>query len=217
MSKNRWTGEHEQKSPFSSWGPSTWVASGCILLWRIPRPSQDWGLLFLAWQCFQLRRTHAQTSSWQQANEGTDICDFLPLKFSHYPSRPVPVPELFCKYPTRPVPKSKTSTRRTLLIGCQHKWTWYGRSKPRDINREIEIFLILILTKTFYPPYRNFLHFQSCEWHLTSTDIRGSVGYKCRLLAKKSTFLAFDLNFVPWWGIFRHLKPLFATTPLDLI
>ena len=45
-----------------------------------------------------------------------DICDFLPLKFSHYPSRPVPVPELFCKYPTRPVPKSKTPTRRTLLI-----------------------------------------------------------------------------------------------------
>ena len=41
---------------------------------------------------------------------------FLPLKFSHYPSRPVPVPELFCKYPTRPVPKSKTPTRRTLLM-----------------------------------------------------------------------------------------------------
>ena len=30
---------------------------------------------------------------------------FLPLKLSQYPSRPVPVPELFCKYPTRPVPK----------------------------------------------------------------------------------------------------------------
>ena len=29
---------------------------------------------------------------------------------------PVPVPELFCKYPTRPVPKSKTPTRRTLLL-----------------------------------------------------------------------------------------------------
>ena len=41
------------------------------------------------------------------------IC-FLPLNFSHYLSRPVPVPELFCKYPTRPVPKSKTPTRRTL-------------------------------------------------------------------------------------------------------
>ena len=39
---------------------------------------------------------------------------FLPLKSSHYPSRPVPVPELFGKYPTRPVPKSKTPTRRTL-------------------------------------------------------------------------------------------------------
>ena len=40
---------------------------------------------------------------------------FLPLKFSHYPSRPVPVSELFGKYPTRPVPKSKTPTRQTLL------------------------------------------------------------------------------------------------------
>ena len=40
---------------------------------------------------------------------------FLPLKSSHYPSRPVPVPELFGKYPTRPVPKSKTPTRQTLL------------------------------------------------------------------------------------------------------
>ena len=40
---------------------------------------------------------------------------FLPLKFSHYPSQPVPVPELFFKYPTRPVPKSKTPTRRTLV------------------------------------------------------------------------------------------------------
>ena len=42
---------------------------------------------------------------------------FLPLKSSHYPSRPVPVPELFGKYPTRPVPKSKTLTRRTLVTG----------------------------------------------------------------------------------------------------
>ena len=41
---------------------------------------------------------------------------FLPLKFSHYPSRPVPVPELFGKYPTRPVPKSKTPTRQTLVV-----------------------------------------------------------------------------------------------------
>ena len=39
---------------------------------------------------------------------------FLPLKSSHYPSRPFPVPELFGKYPTRPVPKSKTPTRQTL-------------------------------------------------------------------------------------------------------
>ena len=42
---------------------------------------------------------------------------FLPLKSSHYPSRPVTVPELFGKYPTRPVPKSKTPTRRSLDIG----------------------------------------------------------------------------------------------------
>ena len=41
---------------------------------------------------------------------------FLPLKFSHYPSRPVLVPELFGKYLTRPVPKSKTLTRQTLVI-----------------------------------------------------------------------------------------------------
>ena len=41
---------------------------------------------------------------------------FLPLKSSHYPSRPVPVPELFGKYPTRPVPKSKTPTRQTLIF-----------------------------------------------------------------------------------------------------
>ena len=45
---------------------------------------------------------------------------FLPLKSSHYPSRPVPVPELFGKYPTRPVPKSKTPTRQT-LEGNQNK------------------------------------------------------------------------------------------------
>ena len=47
---------------------------------------------------------------------------FLPLKSSHYPSRPVPVPELFGKYPTRPVPKSKTPTRQTLLI--KHTFLW---------------------------------------------------------------------------------------------
>ena len=50
-------------------------------------------------------------------NEGTcTYMYFLPLKFSQYPSRPVPVPELFGKYPTRPVPKSKTPTRQTLLL-----------------------------------------------------------------------------------------------------
>ena len=47
---------------------------------------------------------------------------FLPLKSSHYPSRPVPVPELFGKYLTRPVPKSKTPTRLTLLMPCLLSW-----------------------------------------------------------------------------------------------
>ena len=52
-------------------------------------------------------------------NEGTcTYMYFLPLKFSQYPSRPVPVPELFGKYPTRPVPKSKTPTRQTLGRGA---------------------------------------------------------------------------------------------------
>ena len=61
-------------------------------------------------------------------NEGTcTYMYFLPLKFSQYPSRPVPVPELFGKYPTRPVPKSKTPTRQTLLIGC-------SSSNSRDID-----------------------------------------------------------------------------------
>ena len=51
---------------------------------------------------------------------------FLPLKSSHYPSRPVPVPELFGKYPTRPVPKSKTPTRQTLstTFAIYHDQEW---------------------------------------------------------------------------------------------
>ena len=176
----------------SSWGPSTWVASGCILLWRIPRPSQDWGLLFLAWQCFQLRRTHAQTSSWQQANEGTDKCDFLPLKFSHYPTRPVPVPELFCKYPTRPVPKSKTSTRRTLVVFnyCfPHLWkliemtsspktsdkmTWSGHFEspqliippifaPRSSPMYLIIYIFYLDNKKQRAPNRNNMY-QTTKW-----------------------------------------------------
>ena len=62
---------------------------------------------------------------------------FLPLKSSHYPSRPVPVPELFGKYPTRPVPKSKTPTRQTLFMrgrlqcyiwGCMDGWDRYSKS-----------------------------------------------------------------------------------------
>ena len=55
-------------------------------------------------------------------NEGTcTYMYFLPLKFSQYPSRSVPVPELFGKYPTRPVPKSKTPTRQTLKEGSREE------------------------------------------------------------------------------------------------
>ena len=53
---------------------------------------------------------------------------FLPLKSSHYPSRPVPVPELFGKYPTRPVPKSKTPTRQT-LVKIPGDQQWFESSK----------------------------------------------------------------------------------------
>ena len=42
---------------------------------------------------------------------------FLDLKFSHYPSRPVPLPELFVTTRPDPVPKSKTTTRQSLIIG----------------------------------------------------------------------------------------------------
>ena len=44
------------------------------------------------------------------------ICDFRPSKFSHYPSRPVPLPEDFVTTRPDPVPKSKTTTRQSLLL-----------------------------------------------------------------------------------------------------
>ena len=44
------------------------------------------------------------------------ICDFWPSKFSHYPSRPVPLPEDFVTTRPDPVPKSKTTTRQSLLV-----------------------------------------------------------------------------------------------------
>ena len=50
---------------------------------------------------------------------------FLPLKSSHYPSRPVSVSELFGKYPTRPVLKSKTPTRRAVFCIAFHKKNEY--------------------------------------------------------------------------------------------
>ena len=42
------------------------------------------------------------------------ICDFRPSKFSHYPSRPVPLPEVFVTTRPDPVPKSKPTTRQSL-------------------------------------------------------------------------------------------------------
>ena len=42
------------------------------------------------------------------------ICEFWPSKFSHYPSRPVPLPEVFVTTRPDPVPKSKTTTRQSL-------------------------------------------------------------------------------------------------------
>ena len=47
------------------------------------------------------------------------ICDFWPSKFSHYPSRPVPLPEDFVTTRPDPVPKSKTTTRQSLAIYCK--------------------------------------------------------------------------------------------------
>ena len=44
------------------------------------------------------------------------ICDFWPSKFSHYPSRPVPLPEVFVTTRPDPVPKSKTTTRQSLSL-----------------------------------------------------------------------------------------------------
>ena len=70
-------------------------------------------------------------------NEGTDICDFLPLKFYHYPSLPVPVPELFCKYPTRPVPKSKTPTRQTLAMFSSPQLLYIHNIKPKLSAKQV--------------------------------------------------------------------------------
>ena len=46
------------------------------------------------------------------------ICDFWPSKFSHYPSRPVPLPEDFVTTRPDPVPKSKTTTRQSLVTAA---------------------------------------------------------------------------------------------------
>ena len=44
------------------------------------------------------------------------ICEFRRSKISHYPSRPVPLPEVFVTTRPDPVPKSKTTTRQSLLV-----------------------------------------------------------------------------------------------------
>ena len=69
---------------------------------------------------------------------------FLPLKSSHYPSRPVPVPELFGKYPTRPVPKSKTPTRQTLLWTRRRgACTYFAQLPTTKISHLIAIIITL--------------------------------------------------------------------------
>ena len=47
------------------------------------------------------------------------VCEFWPSKFSHYPSRPVLLPEVFVTTRPDPVPKSKTTTRQSLVISFQ--------------------------------------------------------------------------------------------------
>ena len=53
------------------------------------------------------------------------ICDFWPSKFSHYPSRPVPLPEVFVTTRPDPVPKSKTTTRQSLVKARQVNLCFY--------------------------------------------------------------------------------------------
>ena len=68
---------------------------------------------------------------------------FLPLKSSHNPSRPVPVPELFGKYPTRPVPKSKTPTHQTLVVG----WGPDGYLRPVQFLDHLTVIKICLTQK----------------------------------------------------------------------
>ena len=63
--------------------------------------------------CARLATSKLHSSSL--SHTGTDMW-FLALKFSHYPSRPVPLPELFVTTRPDPVPKSKTTTRQSLQL-----------------------------------------------------------------------------------------------------
>ena len=84
------------------------------------------------------RLATSQLHSSSLSHSGTDMW-FLALKFSHYPSRPVPLPELFVTTRPDPVPKSKTTTRQSLVLsvrlrfnGCgQTPLTWVRVASPR--------------------------------------------------------------------------------------
>ena len=68
-----------------------------------------------------------QLHSSSLSHSGTDMW-FLALKFSHYPSRPVPLPELFVTTRPDPVPKSKTTTRQSLPVWSLFHlllWSWW--------------------------------------------------------------------------------------------
>ena len=64
------------------------------------------------------RLTTSQLHSSSLSHSGTDMW-FLALKFSHYPSRPVPLPELFVTTRPDPIPKSKTTTRQSLDVDSE--------------------------------------------------------------------------------------------------
>ena len=63
------------------------------------------------------------------------ICDFRPSKFSNYPSRPVPLPEVFVTTRPDPVPKSKTTTRQSLLLSGGFLYQWSLRPKKTSCVR----------------------------------------------------------------------------------
>ena len=75
------------------------------------------------------------------------ICDFRPSKFSNYPSRPVPLPELFVTTRPDPVPKSKTTTRQSLAMAhCQKPVPLQRNTGPCSATRAKTI------TRSYLPP-----------------------------------------------------------------